>query len=51
MDLDNTYAYVRRDAVHRATLNAKPDNPESSALMARCSKPQPRQFAQKTDSN
>ena len=27
MDLDDTYAYVRRDAVCRATLNAEPDNP------------------------
>ena len=34
MDLDDTYAYVHRDAVRRATLNAKPDNPESFALLA-----------------
>ena len=34
MDLNDTYAYVRRDAVCRATLNAEPNNPESSTLMA-----------------
>jgi hypothetical protein len=41
MDLEEDHAYIRRDAVRRATLNneAGADYAESSAMMARRGKP------------
>jgi len=39
LDLEEAYAYVRRDAVHRITLNNEADHVESSAMMARRAKP------------
>ncbi|KAJ8645644.1 hypothetical protein MRB53_007392 [Persea americana] len=40
LDFEETYAYVRRDAIHKTMLNGEPNHPESSAMMARPSKPQ-----------
>jgi len=39
LDLEEAYAYVRRDAVRRITLNNETDHGESSAMMARRAKP------------
>ena len=39
LDLEEAYAYVRRDAVRRNTLNNEIDHGESSAMMARRTKP------------
>jgi len=35
LDLEETYAYVRRDSVRRAALNGEPEHSESSAMVAR----------------
>ena len=50
MDLEETYAYVRRDAVRRTTINGEADHSESSAMVARRGKPQQRQIHPKSDS-
>ncbi|KAG5534863.1 hypothetical protein RHGRI_022851 [Rhododendron griersonianum] len=42
LDLEETYAYVRRDAIRRMTLNEESDHSESSAMVAHRSKPQQR---------
>ena len=34
LDLEETYAYVRRDSVRRAALNGKPEHLESSTMVA-----------------
>ncbi|KAL5732624.1 hypothetical protein ACOSP7_031976 [Xanthoceras sorbifolium] len=39
LDLEETYAYVRRDSVRRATLNGESNHPESSAMVAHRAKP------------
>lgn len=39
LDLEETYAYVRRDVVRRTTLNGEPDQSESSAMVARRTTP------------
>jgi len=39
LDLEEAYAYVRRDVVRRITLNNEIDHGESSAMMARRVKP------------
>jgi hypothetical protein len=39
LDFEETYAYVRRDAMRRATLNGEPDQLESSAMVARRTNP------------
>ena len=38
LDLEEAYAYVRRDAVRKSTLNNEIDHGESSAMMARRTK-------------
>uniref|UniRef100_A0A2N9IBP1 Integrase catalytic domain-containing protein n=1 Tax=Fagus sylvatica TaxID=28930 RepID=A0A2N9IBP1_FAGSY len=35
LDLEETYAYVRRDSVRRAALNGEPEHSELSAMVAR----------------
>ncbi|KAJ0097345.1 hypothetical protein Patl1_28735 [Pistacia atlantica] len=39
LDLEETYAYVRRDAIRRTTLNGEIDHRESSVIIARRNKP------------
>ena len=34
LDLEETYAYVRRDSVHRAALSGEPKHLEFSAMVA-----------------
>jgi hypothetical protein len=46
LDLEATYAYVRRDAVRRAALQGEPEHSESTAMVARRGKPYQ---SQKTD--
>ncbi|KAL0461885.1 UNVERIFIED_CONTAM: hypothetical protein Slati_0076100 [Sesamum latifolium] len=40
LDLEETYAYVRRDFVRRTTMNGDSNQSESTALIARRTKPQ-----------
>ena len=40
LDFEETYAYVRHDAMRRTTINGELDHHESSALIARPNKPQ-----------
>ena len=49
MDLEETYAYVCRDSVHRAALNGEPEHSEPSAMVARPFKFQQRQTNPKPD--
>ncbi|XP_068636961.1 uncharacterized protein [Aristolochia californica] len=39
LDLEEAYAYVRRDSVRRTTLNSEVDRVETSAMVARRAKP------------
>ncbi|CAL5385807.1 unnamed protein product [Camellia sinensis] len=49
LDLDEAYAYIRRDAVRRTTQNTKPEHLESSVMVAYRPKPQATQPASKSE--
>jgi hypothetical protein len=49
LDLEETYAYVRRDSVRRAALNGEPEHSEPSAMVARRVKYQQLQTNPKPD--
>lgn len=49
LDLEETYEYVRRDSIRKATINNEPNLSESSAMVARRAKPQQWQNTLKPD--
>lgn len=49
LDLEATYAYVRRDVVRRAALHGEPEHSEFAAMVARRGKPSQSQTHSKLD--